>query len=115
MITIQTITETYPDTYSVMNGEYDIICYVNRSPTANCQVLTIGGVADILNHDENVVDVLREVRDRFDKPLILMDINAYNEEEALKDIPPEAIVFKQRYDSTNGSEMIMFLINTNYI
>lgn len=85
--------------------------YITHSPTGNCQIYTIANANYILGYD-NTLEIFKTIQKRANKAQMLIDINQSYIPRLEAIFKPEDIVFKQSYTSTNGSNMIIYLIKT---
>lgn len=80
------------------------------NPTGNCQVSCISYMEALLQTD-NPIQAMYDLWRSYQKPLWLIDIREELEKTLEKYISKKDIVFKNRYRSTNESEMTMYLVN----
>jgi hypothetical protein len=97
---------------------------LNASPTANCQVSSIMSMNVLLSIDEKLkntenkitcVDVLKELIPGYCKNLILIDINRSLEIKLEKIILSDFVVFKNKYTSSNGNLMTIYMVKKTFI
>lgn len=85
---------------------------LNINPTCNCQVMSIGHMDYLFGMSDSVKELkeclLRALSPYPTKPLIILDVQQYYA-EAVKEIA-KRIVCEQPYRSTNGTDMILYLI-----
>lgn len=102
-------------TYGKNNWQFGIC----PTPTSNCQVSSIAAFADLYDAIENYTDVLKKVGEKVGKKLMLIDVNSTTNAGKAANagtlFEKEAILFKQGYKSTNGSDMIMLLVNVRQL
>lgn len=87
-----------------------LICTITSSPTANCQLYTIGMAFNIFKF-QNPYDVFCYIQSIVKKNLLMLDINVgycHNVDDLFK----TNIISRIPYTSTNSSSMCIYLINT---
>ncbi len=81
---------------------------------SNCQVFTIGNFAAIISHTR-AIEMLEEAFKSTGRDLFLIDIKHDYEPYVEKYFEKEGILFKQKYKSTNGSNMTTYMINKKHL
>ncbi len=99
------------------NGVEYTILYEHDNPTCNCQFGSIGNFAPLLYLNtprENKIAILRQLWEfkRNKTDMMMVDISQGYEKNFDELIPKENIVFKTKYDSTNGSKMMIIMFKT---
>lgn len=84
------------------------------SPTANCQLYSIGNVDHILYKDKELrLEIFKFIQRQVSKNIVLLDIKQTIENQVLEIFPDKHdIISRTPYVSTNGSNMLILLINT---
>jgi len=92
---------------TIMIHDVGKVYYYNPNPTNNCQLGIFGCAYNFLGNctSKEKIAILQSIG----KPLILMDLRV-NESEGL-DNYTDSIVLRTEYDSTNGSKMVIIIIN----
>lgn len=110
LITDAPYTDNYKVTVKDING-YKHNVYIFRYPTNNCQLSTIGQATSLLSVVENRThDTMIELR-RKSNTLVLIDIRSEYKERMLKLLAPYmTIVTETPYHSSNGSNMILYIM-----
>lgn len=87
------------------------------SPTGNCQVSTIGPFCNISNLEKDyLIETLLYIRANvLSSPLLLIDLKLCNVKDFENKIKPDWIKFKILYKSTNGSNMVMMMIQLSKV
>lgn len=91
-------------------NDFNFHVTVTSRPMGNCQVMSIGFFCNLLYYaitPEDVKKFVSKYAEKFERKLLLIDLNLSYVEKAKK-IYPEMTTFP--YTSSNGSEMVMCLI-----
>lgn len=97
--------------------------YYIASPTSNCQLGCFGNFINFLNFIKNrtvkeKLDIFKEIWLQLGScrlPIVMVDIHQSYENWIDELVPKESIMFKQKYDSTNGSKMMIIQFITKFL
>ena len=97
------------------NRQWDVACYPH---TDNCQLCVIGSACSIITNKGITKDekkqMFRLLTQRWNRSLLLMDIRSEVAQIAREIFSnPGSIVMDSPYKSTNGSNMVIMIVNTN--
>ena len=110
---IKEIFEKYPSVYEISGcnipNEY---FYAILSPFANCQTFCFTFAAALLKiADEDMKEFMSDLHMHIEKIQCVIDVNADKSEDILAKLKPFIVnVISTPYKSTNGSNMIMHII-----
>lgn len=94
--------------FSISDKEFNNPFTIYNSPTANCQISSIGNCQGIIMN-KKFIQIIESLHDRdYISHQLIVDV--HNSESYTKKLDAFDIVFKNPYTSTNGSEMIMYLL-----
>lgn len=102
--------------YGVFELRYnknDYRACVFTSPTANCQLYSIGNADSILWQEKDLrLELFRLIYRNVQKKIMLLDIKPNLELKLLEIFNESEIISKTQYKSTNGSDMLIVLVKT---
>lgn len=94
--------------FSISDKEFNNTFVIFNLPTSNCQISSIGMCEHIIMN-KNFIKIIESLHDQgYISHQLIVDV--HNSESYTKKLDAFDIVFKNPYTSTNGSEMIMYLL-----
>ncbi len=91
---------------------------VYSSPTGNCQLACVNcfnGISGWFKTDADVKDFFSTIEDKTGKAIALLDLNRHVYDDFIKGFPfiKEHIMMESHYESTNDSNMVIVLVQTD--
>jgi len=94
--------------FSISDKEFNNTFVIFNSPTSNCQISSIGNCEHIIMN-KKFIQIIESLHDQgYISHQLIVDV--HNESHYIKILDTFDNVFKTPYTSTNGSEMIMYLL-----
>jgi len=113
MITIKEISKEYPKTSAICIDDYPVF-YVNHSPTANCQIFSLGNTYQIIAHKKSIAKILSTIYNFVGKPQFFIDIEKIVKKEIIEILEPYTIrIIETPYINTTGTKMVLCIIQLN--
>lgn len=79
--------------------------------TGNCQLSIIGLMSTLIQVSTNLQEQLKQIYKKSSRKLLLCDVRSETRDQLKKKLPASSIYSEMPYTSTNGSRMVIVLIN----
>ena len=107
------ILDKYPYVYNIWGGAIEKeYFYATLTPFANCQTFCLASAVQLLKiKDEDMPEFMKDLFKYMEKRQCVIDLRSSNSAEILKKLEPfTENIISTPYKSTNGSDMILHII-----